>query len=169
MFSFISLQKIVMGIFIIYVYNNVPFTEFIGKSFYLFAIAAFSYLTIIMLVHIALDFVKKYPMNHLCYLWFAVAESWVIAFLLATTDSSTVFLFATSIAGSVLAVSIFLNTKILSWMRGILFVFIMVIFMSLLSILTLNYTDMVTIFVCMSSSFIFGIYLLAKAFSLIKH
>ena len=37
------------------------------------------------------------------------------------------------------------------------------------SILTLNYTDMVTIFVCLAAALLFGFFLLNKAFSLLHN
>lgn len=50
-----------MALFIIFTYNHVPFTEFIYKNFFIFAIAAFVFMTILMMVHTALDFVRKAP------------------------------------------------------------------------------------------------------------
>lgn len=98
-----------MGIFITYTYNNVPFTEFIGQNFHLFAIAAFVLITILFMVHVALDLVRKPVYSHICYILFTLAECWVIAFLLANTDPSTVFLFATTLTAMVLAICIFIH------------------------------------------------------------
>lgn len=86
-----------MGIFITITYNNVPFTNFIGDSFFIFAAAAFVFLAILMLVHVAFHYIRKSPYSYICYIVFTFAECWVVAFLLATTDSSTVFLFAVTL------------------------------------------------------------------------
>jgi hypothetical protein len=104
-----------MAIFITFTYNHVPFTKFIEENFWIFAISAFMFLTVLMLVHTALDYVRKAPQSYVCYLTFTLSESWVIGYLLAKTDGSTVFLFAVTLTSMVLAISIFLHTKILTW------------------------------------------------------
>lgn len=68
---------------IIFVYNNVPFTDYIRVNFFIFAISAFLYLSVLMLVHVALDFVRKPPLCNLSYIIFVLSECWVVAFLLA--------------------------------------------------------------------------------------
>ena len=45
----------------------------------------------------------------------------------------------------------------------------MIVLMFLVSVLTLNYTDIVTILVCMVGGLLFGVFLLAKAFSLLTN
>lgn len=50
-----------MAFFILYTYNDVLFTKFIEANFYIFAIAAFIFLSVLMMVHVALDFVRKSP------------------------------------------------------------------------------------------------------------
>jgi hypothetical protein len=95
---------------------------------------------------------------------FTLAECWVIAFLLATTDDSTVFLFAVTLTSMVLAVSLFLNQSIITFKRGTVFLLLMITAMGFISILTLNYTDTVTIFVCLTGGLLFGFFLLNKAF-----
>ena len=169
MFSFFSIQKIVMALFITYVYNNVPFTIYIGENFIFFAISAFIFLAILMLIHVALDLVRKYPFSYICYMLFTISESWVIAFLLARTDGSTVFLFANTLASMVLVISLFLNTQDLSWFKGIVFLVGMIVFDFLVSVLTLNYTDIITIAICMSGGLLFGFFLLNKAFTLLQN
>ena len=84
-----------------------------------------------------------------------------------TTESSTVFLFAVTLTSMVLAISIFLNTNTLTWTRGLLSLMLMIIGMFLISVLTLNYTDIVTILVCLIGGLLFGVFLLNKAFSLL--
>lgn len=169
MFSFFSVQKIILGIFIVVVYNNVPFTEFIGHNFFIFAISAFVFLTILMMVHVALEVVRRPPFCYVCYWCFTVAECWVCAYLLAKTDPSTVFLFTETLTSMVLAISLFLNTNNLTWPRGVIFLVGMIVLMFLVSVLTLNYTDIVTILVCMVGGLLFGTFLLAKAFSLLHN
>ena len=66
-------------------------------------------MTVLLMVHVALDFLKKPPQSYICYILFTFAECWVIGFVLATTDPSTVFLFAETLTGMVLAISIFLH------------------------------------------------------------
>jgi hypothetical protein len=55
------MQKLFMGFFITFTYNNVPFTKFIGKNFYIFAIAAFTFMSVLLMVHGALDVIRKPP------------------------------------------------------------------------------------------------------------
>jgi hypothetical protein len=109
MFKFFAIQKLVLSFFIIYVYNNITLTEYIAQSFFIFAISAFIFLTILMMVHVALDIVRKFPISYFCFTFFTISECWVFAFLLATTDGSTVFSFATTLTSMVLAVYLFLN------------------------------------------------------------
>ena len=54
-------------------------------------------------------------------------------------------------------------------MRGIFSIFAMVITMFFVSVMTLNYTDMVTILVCMAGGLLFGFFLLHKAFALLNN
>lgn len=61
MFTFFSLQKILLGAWITYVYNNVPLTDYIKINFFIFAVSAFTFMTILLMVHTALDFVRKPP------------------------------------------------------------------------------------------------------------
>lgn len=100
---------------------------------------------------------------------FTLAECWVVAFLLAVTDSSTVFLFTTTLTSMVVAISLFLNTNCLSWLRGLIALLMMIVVMFLLSVMTLNYTDIVTICVCMIGGLLFGVFLLHKAFQLLTN
>ncbi len=151
-----------------FVYNNVPFTDYIKSNFFIFAISAFILLTVLFMVHIALDFVRKPPQSYVCYFMFLISECWVVAFILATTDGSTVFLFTCTLTGMVFAISLFLNTNTISWLRGLLSLVLMLILMFLISVLTLNYTDMVTILVCMTGGLMFGMFLLSKAFQLLQ-
>lgn len=99
-----------MAGFIIFTYNHVEFTEFIYRNFFIFAIAAFVFMTILLMVHVALDFLRRPPQSYICYILFTLSECWVIGFLLAATDASTVFLFACSLTAMVMAISIFLHT-----------------------------------------------------------
>ena len=167
MFTFFSMQKIILGVFIVFVYNNVPFTDYVRSNFFIFAISAFILLTVLFMVHIALDFVRKPPQSYICYFMFTLSECWVVAFILATTDGSTAFLFACTVTGMVMAISLFLNTNTLNWLRGIIALLLMTALMFLMSVMTLNYTDMVTILVCMTGGLMFGIFLLSKAFQLL--
>ena len=169
MYSFFSIQKIVMGIFITYVYNNVPFTLYIADAFLIFASSAFIFLMVLLSVHVALDYVRHSPYSYICYLLFTLSESWVIAFLLARTDPSTVFLFAVSLTGMVLAISLFLHTVNLTYWRGMVSIFAMLVFMFVVFMLTLKFADFITICVCMSAAFLFGIFLLTKAFALLQN
>lgn len=164
MFTFFSMQKIILGTFIMFVYNNVPFTNYIKSNFFIFAISAFILLTVLFMVHIALDFVRKPPQSYVCYFMFTLSECWVVAFILATTDGSTVFLFTSTVTGMVMAISLFLNTNTLNWLRGVFALSLMLAFMFFLSVMTLNYADLVTISVCMVGGLMFGIFLLSKAF-----
>lgn len=61
MFTFFAMQKIFLALFIVFVYNNVTFTQLVRHNFFIFAISAFIFLTILMMVHTALDFVKRSP------------------------------------------------------------------------------------------------------------
>lgn len=126
-------------------------------------------MTVLMMVHTALDFVRKPPQSYICYIMFTLSECWVVAFFLASTDGSTVFLFASTLTAMVLAISIFLNTNTLNWLRGIIALVLMDGFMFLVSVLTLNYTDLITILVCMIGGLMFGVFLLSKAFSLLQN
>lgn len=168
MFTFFSMQKIILGTFIMFVYNNVPFTNYIKSNFFIFAISAFILLTVLFMVHIALDFVRKPPQSYVCYFMFTLSECWVVAFILATTDGSTVFLFTSTVTGMVMAISLFLNTNTLNWLRGVFALSLMLAFMFFLSVMTLNYADLVTIMVCMVGGLMFGIFLLSKAFQLLQ-
>ena len=69
----------------------------------------------------------------------------------------------------VVAISLFLNTNDLTWAKGLIFIIGMIGVMFLLSVLTLNYTDMITILICMSGGFLFGVFLLHKAFTLLQN
>jgi hypothetical protein len=167
MFTFFSMQKIFLGVFITFVYNNVPFTEYVKSNFFIFAISAFILMTVLFMVHIALDFVRKPPQSYICYLMFMLSESWVVAFILASTDGSTAFLFTCTVTAMVLGISLFLNTQTLNWIRGVVTLVLMACLMFLISVLTLNYTDLVTILVCMTGGLMFGVFLLSKAFALL--
>ncbi|CDW90337.1 UNKNOWN [Stylonychia lemnae] len=171
MFSFFSLQKIFVAMWIIFVYNNVQFTQKIKENFFIFAISAFVYMTVLMMVHTALDFVRKSPQCNICYILFTISECLVVSFLLATTDGATVFLFTQCLTGIVLAITIFLYTNNVSWLRGIAAIALMLISMFILSISTLNqdYTDMITILLCMVGGLMFGIFLLSKAFQIFQN
>lgn len=96
LFSFFAMQKLFMAGFIIFTYNHVEFTALIKQNFFIFAIAAFILMTILLMVHVALNFLRKPPQSYLCYIFFTLSECWVIGYLLAATDPSTVFLFACS-------------------------------------------------------------------------
>ena len=122
-----------------------------------------------MMVHVALDFVRKPPQSYICYTFFTLSECWVVGWLLANTDNSTVFLFAGNLTANILAISIFLHSEILTWFRGICALVIMSTVMFILAILTLNFADMVTIVVCMIGGLLFGVFLLHKAFTLINN
>jgi len=98
-----------------------------------------------------------------------VAEGWGVAFLLAYTDGSTVFLFAVMLTSNVFAVAIFLHTKVLNWLRGIISLVMMASIMFVISYTTLNYTDLVTIMLCTIGGLLFGVYLLNKTFSLLQN
>lgn len=135
----------------------------------LFAFFGFIFLTVLMLVHVALDWLRTPSIAYICWWLFTISESWVCAYLLAKTDSSTVFLFTETLTSMVLAVSLFLNQNILTWLRGLMFLLGMIIFMFSLSVSLLNYTDIVTILVCMIGGLLFGLFLLAKAFSLLQN
>lgn len=104
------MQKLFVAFFILFTYNSLPFTNFIQKNFFIFAIAAFAYLTVLMMVHVAYDFVRKSPWAYICYLMFTFAECWVVGWLLANTDDATVFLFAGNLTANILAISIFLHS-----------------------------------------------------------
>jgi hypothetical protein len=116
------------------------------------------------MVHVALDFVRKPPQNYICYLMFTLSECWVLAFCLAKTEGSTVFLFAVTLTSQVLAISLFLMTDKRTFARGIVALLTMTASMFTLSYMTLNYTDILTISVCMLGGLLFGIFLLSKAF-----
>lgn len=109
MFSFFALQKLVMALFITYTYNNVPFTNFIGENFLIFAISAFIFITLLFMVHVALEFIKQPPFSYIFYILFTLSECWVIAFLLATTEPSTVFLFAVTLTSMVIAICVYIH------------------------------------------------------------
>lgn len=156
-----------MAIFLTITYNNVPFTNFIRDNFYIFAIAAFVFLTVLMLVHTALDYVRRPPQCYICYLTFTVSECWVVAFFLARTDGATVFLFAATLTSMVLAISIFLNTKTLTWTRGLISLLLMASLMFVITYMTLNYTDIITIIICIVGGLLFGCFLLSKTFALL--
>lgn len=146
-----------------------PFTLYIKDNFFIFAISAFIFMTILLMVHVALDFVRKPPQSYICYLLFTLSECWVAAFLLAATDGSTVFLFTVTLTSMVLAISLFLNTNSLTWLRGLMALIAMIMLMFFVSVMTLNYTDMITIFVCMSGGLLFGVFLLHKSFQLLSN
>lgn len=164
MFAFFSLQKILLSLFILFVYNNVPFTGYVKETFFIFAISAFIFLTVLMMVHIALEVIRKPPQSYICYLMFTLSECWVVAFILATTDGSTVFLFTSTLTSMVIAIALFLHTNVINWIRGIISLVLMGSLMFLICVLTLNYTDMITILVCLVGGLMFGIFLLSKAF-----
>jgi hypothetical protein len=100
-----------MALFILFTYNSIPFTQFIQDNFFIFAISAFTFLTVLMMVHIALDFVRRPPQSYICYVFFTLSESWVIGWLLANTDDAVVFLFAGNLTANILAISIFLHSS----------------------------------------------------------
>jgi len=92
-----------------------------------------------------------------------------VGWLLANTESSTVFLFAGNLTANILAISIFLHGNSITWVRGIVSCMVMSSIMFVLAILTLNFTDIITIVICMVGGLLFGIFLLHKAFSLITN
>lgn len=93
----------------------------------------------------------------------------MIAFLLATTDGSTVFVFTITLTAMVIALTLFLHTNTLNWLRGILSLLLMTGIIFTVSILTLNYTDLITILLCMTGGLMFGVFILSKAFSLLSN
>ena len=155
--------------FILFTYNNVPFTKFIQANFFIFAISAFTFLTVLMMVHVALDFVRKPPQSYICYLFFTLSECWVVGWLLASTDEATVFLFIGNLTANILAISIFLHSSTVTWFRGVVSLFVMASIVFVLAICTLNFADMITIVVCMIGGLLFGVFLLNKAFTLINN
>ncbi|CDW83882.1 UNKNOWN [Stylonychia lemnae] len=171
MFSFYSFQKIFVALWLIIIYNSAQLTQIIKGSFYLFAIAVFIYMAILMMVQNKNDFIMKSPYSSICFLLFTISECFIVSFLLSTAHGTTVFLFAQYLTGIVLAITIFLNTNNISWFRGIAATLLMLIFMFILSISTLNqdYTDMTAILICMLGGLMFGIYLLTKAFQILNH
>ena len=58
LFSFFSLQKIFLAIFIIYTYNNLIFTQYIATHFIWFAISGVVFLSILMMVHSFINLIK---------------------------------------------------------------------------------------------------------------
>ena len=69
----------------------------------------------------------------------------------------------------VVAISLFLNTNNLSWLHGIVALILMIVVVFLLSVMTLNYTDIITICVCLTGGLLFGIFLLHKSFQLLTN
>ena len=69
----------------------------------------------------------------------------------------------------VLAITVVLYTESVNWLRGSVAMCLMIVFMFVLSISFLNYTDMITIFLCMFGGLMFGIFLLNKAFMLTQN
>ena len=165
MFVFFSMQKIMLGLFILFVYNDVGFTAYVRGSFWLFAISAFMMMTVLLLVHISLEFVRRPPQSYLCYFLFTLTECWVVAFVLATTDAATAFVFTVTATAVVLGITVFLHTTTISYLRGALSVLLTGALIFGLCAATLNYADMVTILVCLTGGLMFGFFLLSKAFT----
>jgi len=168
MFVFFSMQKIILGLFILFVYNNVRFTEYVKGSFWIFVISVFIMMTVLFLVHVSLEIMRKSPQSYVCYFLFTLTECWVVAFILATTDASTAFVFTGTVTSMVLGITIFLHTNTINYLRGFLSVVLMGALIFALCVATLNYTDMVTILVCLTGGLMFGVFLLSKAFTWIQ-
>ena len=169
LFSFFAVQKIVVALFQLFTYNYVKFTKFIAKSIGIFLFAAIFYLLILFLVHTNLEFIRKSPQSYISFIVFTICECWVIGWTLGNTDQSMVFLFAGNLCSNILAISIFLHTNKLSWIRGLGFLLVMSLAMFVLSMCTLNYASVITILVSTVGGLCFGVFLLYKAFTILEN
>ena len=75
-----------------WVYLDVDLTEWIGETgqFFIFVVAAFLLLSILVLVHIGMTMIRRHMnlsqwkiLQNVCYIVFMIAEFWVIAFVLS--------------------------------------------------------------------------------------
>jgi hypothetical protein len=56
----------------------------------------------------------------------------------------------------------------LSWNRGLFYVISTIFMSALLSIISLNYTDTISILICMCAGLLFGLFLLNKVFTVLQ-
>eukprot|EP00350_Pseudokeronopsis_sp_OXSARD2_P010720 CAMPEP_0170543212 /NCGR_PEP_ID=MMETSP0211-20121228/2406_1 /TAXON_ID=311385 /ORGANISM="Pseudokeronopsis sp., Strain OXSARD2" /LENGTH=140 /DNA_ID=CAMNT_0010846535 /DNA_START=703 /DNA_END=1125 /DNA_ORIENTATION=+ len=98
-----------------------------------------------------------------------MAECWVVGWLSTSTDEIVVFLFTGNLIVFVISISIFLQSSVITWFRGSLLLLFMSGIMVTFFIWVYSFDEIVTITICMVGGFLFGIFLLHKAFSLVNN
>jgi hypothetical protein len=114
-----------------------------------------------------------------------MAESWIVGYFQVLTEPSSILILTNFITAVVISIGIFLssakpiaeydedysnaskNMTGLTWLRGLYYILFSITATSIISISTLDYKVMTTLFLSIISSFILGLFLVRKSFSLL--
>lgn len=132
LFSFFSLQKLLIALFVTIEYNDNETIEFIkaDENLYLLVIFSFIMISILIVVHTSMHSLRRnlqlkhwHILQNVFYLLSIMSEAWIIAFVLAVSKDptntkekemkhldGTVFLFTNTLTAIVFCITVFLSS-----------------------------------------------------------